>query len=28
MQDFFRALKDRKVIKVGIAYVVGAFVVM
>ncbi len=28
MQDFFRELKDRKVIKVGIAYVVGAFVVM
>ena len=28
MQDFFRELKDRKVIKVGIAYIVGAFVVM
>ena len=28
MQNFFRELKDRKVIKVGIAYVVGAFVVM
>ena len=28
MQDFFRELKNRKIIKVGIAYVVGAFVVM
>ncbi len=28
MQNFFRELKERKVIKVGIAYVVGAFVVM
>jgi adenylate cyclase len=28
MQNFFRELKDRKVINVGIAYIVGAFVVM
>jgi len=28
MQNFFHELKNRKVIKVGIAYVVGAFVVM
>ena len=28
MQNFFRELKYRKVIKIGIAYVVGAFVVM
>ena len=28
MQNFFRELKDRKVMNVGIAYVVGAFVVM
>ena len=28
MQNFFRELKDRKVINVGIAYLVGAFVVM
>ncbi len=28
MQNFFRELKDRKVLKVGIAYVVGAFVVL
>ncbi len=28
MKDFYRELKDRKVIKVGIAYIVGAFIVL
>ncbi len=28
MQNFLRELKDRKVLKVGIAYVIGAFVVL
>ena len=28
MQSFFRELQDRKVLKVGIAYVIGAFVVL
>ncbi|MEE8426891.1 MAG: hypothetical protein V3S15_06365, partial [Woeseiaceae bacterium] len=28
MKDFYRELKDRKVIKVGIAYIVGTFIVL